>query len=69
MRVNGVWLSGEDGETRPIVPGFVRLTNSGWLEVSFLLDAGAVDDRQQHRQRLLRDLAGAKVPEHHRMAR
>jgi ABC-type uncharacterized transport system ATPase subunit len=41
MRVNGAWLSSEDGETRPIVPGLVRLTNNQWLEVSFLLDAGA----------------------------
>ena len=41
MRVNGAWLSGEDGETRPIVPGLVRLATDRWLEVSFLLDAGA----------------------------
>jgi predicted amidohydrolase YtcJ len=41
MRVNGVWLRGEDGVNRPIVPGLVQLANSQWLEVSFLLDAGA----------------------------
>ena len=41
MRVNGSWLYGEDGVIRPIVPGAVRLANGEWLEVSFLLDAGA----------------------------
>jgi len=41
MRVNGAWLSGEDGVIRPIVPGAVRLAGGEWLEVSFLLDAGA----------------------------
>src|SRR5437016_7622491 len=41
MRVNGAWLPGDDGVIRPIVPGLVRLPNGRWLEVSFLLDAGA----------------------------
>ena len=41
MRVNGAWLPGDDGVIRPIVPGLVRLRNGQWLEVSFLLDAGA----------------------------
>ncbi|MGH9959953.1 MAG: hypothetical protein ACREBC_22990 [Pyrinomonadaceae bacterium] len=41
MRVNGQWLPGEDAVLRPIVPGVVRLADGGWLEVSFLLDAGA----------------------------
>ena len=41
MRVNGAWLPGDDGVIRPIVPGLVRLRNDQWLEVSFLLDAGA----------------------------
>lgn len=41
MRVNGAWLPGEDEVIRPIVPGLVRLANDQWLEVSFLLDAGA----------------------------
>jgi hypothetical protein len=59
MRVNGVWLSGEDGETRPIVPGLVRLTNSGWLEVSFLLDAGA--DRTVFSARFLHHLQNLKT--------
>jgi hypothetical protein len=54
MRVNGAWLPGEDGETRPIVPGLVWLTNSRWLEVSFLLDAGA--DRTVFSARFLQHL-------------
>ena len=41
MRVNGAWLPGDDGVIRPIVPGLVRLPDGQWLEVSFLLDAGA----------------------------
>lgn len=41
MRVNGAWLPGDDGIIRPIVPGLVRLPDRQWLEVSFLLDAGA----------------------------
>jgi hypothetical protein len=54
MRVNGAWLPGEDGDIRPIVPGLVRLTNSRWLEVSFLLDAGA--DRTVFSARFLQHL-------------
>lgn len=41
MRVNGAWLPGDDGVVRPIVPGLLRLPDGQWLEVSFLLDAGA----------------------------
>lgn len=41
MRVNGKWLPCDDGEIRPVVPGMVRLPNGQWLEVAFLLDAGA----------------------------
>ena len=41
MRVNGSWLLSDDGAIRPVVPGLVRLSNDQWLEVSFLLDAGA----------------------------
>ena len=41
MRVNGAWLPGDDGVIRPIVPGLLRLPDGQWLEVSFLLDAGA----------------------------
>lgn len=41
MRVNGAWLPGDDGVIRPVVPGLVRLPDERWLEVSFLLDAGA----------------------------
>ena len=54
MRVNGAWLPGEDGETRPIVPGLVQVTNNRWLEVSFLLDAGA--DRTVFSARFLQHL-------------
>jgi hypothetical protein len=41
MRVNGSWLLCDDGAIRPVVPGLVRLSSDQWLEVSFLLDAGA----------------------------
>ena len=41
MRVNGAWLPGDDEVIRPVVPGLVRLPDDRWLEVSFLLDAGA----------------------------
>lgn len=41
MRINGKWLPCDDGEIRPVVPGMVRLATEQWLEVPFLLDAGA----------------------------
>jgi hypothetical protein len=41
MRIDGAWFPGEDKTIRPIVSGLVRLANGEWLEVSFLLDAGA----------------------------
>lgn len=41
MRVNGEWLLCEDGVIRPVVQGMVQLADMQWLEVSFLLDAGA----------------------------
>jgi len=41
MRINGKWLLCDDGETRPVVPGMVCLADGRWLEVPFLLDAGA----------------------------
>ncbi|MDX6532208.1 MAG: hypothetical protein QOH41_4498 [Blastocatellia bacterium] len=41
MRIDGAWFPGEDKAIRPIVSGLVRLANGEWLEVSFLLDAGA----------------------------
>lgn len=59
MRVNGAWLSGDDGETRPIMPGLVRLTNNRWLEVSFLLDAGA--DRTVFSARFMKQLEDLKT--------
>jgi len=41
MRIDGKWLPCDDVEIRPVVPGMVRLANEKWLEVPFLLDAGA----------------------------
>lgn len=41
MRVNGEWLLCDDGVTRPVVTGVVKLDSDEWLEVPFLLDAGA----------------------------
>jgi hypothetical protein len=41
MRIDGAWFPGEDKTIRPIVPGLVRQPDGEWLEVSFLLDAGA----------------------------
>lgn len=41
MRVNGDWVPCEDGVIRPIVQGQIRLADGDWLEVPFLLDAGA----------------------------
>ena len=41
MRINGEWLECEDGGIRPSVKGMVRLADGQWVEVTFLLDAGA----------------------------
>jgi hypothetical protein len=41
MRVDGKWLLCDDGVSRPVVPGVVRLADGQWVEVAFLLDAGA----------------------------
>ena len=41
MSVNGKWVLCDDGEIRPVVPGMVLLADGRWLEVAFLLDAGA----------------------------
>ncbi|MGH9800901.1 MAG: hypothetical protein ACRD82_11105 [Blastocatellia bacterium] len=41
MRVNGKWLTCDDGEIRPVVQGKVRSADQRWIEVTFLLDAGA----------------------------
>ncbi len=41
MRVNGTWLNCEDGVIRPVVPGLARVIGGQWVEVTFLLDAGA----------------------------
>ncbi len=54
MRVNGRWLSSDDREVRPIVPGLVRIADRRWSEVSFLLDAGA--DRTVFSARFLHHL-------------
>ncbi len=59
MRVNGAWLPGDDGVIRPVVPGLVRLSNGQWMEVSFLLDAGA--DRTVFASRFLRRLSDLQM--------
>lgn len=41
MRINGEWLECDDGVIRPSVKGMVRLADGQWVEVTFLLDAGA----------------------------
>lgn len=41
MRINGEWLECDDGVIRPTVKGMVRLADGQWVEVTFLLDAGA----------------------------
>ena len=54
MRVDGKWFLGEDGVIRPTVPGFVRIADGRWSEVTFLLDAGA--DRTGFSARFLHKL-------------
>ena len=54
MRVDGSWIPGEDGVIRPVVSGAVRLASDRWLEVDFLLDAGA--DRTVFSARFLHHL-------------
>ena len=65
MRVDGVWLPGDDGVIRPIVPGLALLSDGQWLEVSFLLDAGAdrtvFSARFLHRLRDLEPLGSDQV--------
>jgi len=41
MRVNGEWILCDDGIIRPSVQAFVRVADGAWVEVLFLLDAGA----------------------------
>ncbi|MEK7833698.1 MAG: hypothetical protein AAB401_21605 [Acidobacteriota bacterium] len=41
MRVDGHWLRCDDGVIRPTVQGQIRLADGEWLEIPFLLDAGA----------------------------
>ncbi len=61
MRVNGKWLPCDDGEIRPVVPGMVRVPRGQWLEVPFLLDAGA--DRTVFSARFLHWLRPLEVTE------
>ena len=61
MRVNGKWLPCDDGEIRPVVPGMVRVPRGQWLEVPFLLDAGA--DRTAFSARFLHWLRPLEVTE------
>jgi hypothetical protein len=41
MRLNGEWLECEDVVIRPSVSGLARQDDGQWVEVAFLLDAGA----------------------------
>jgi hypothetical protein len=41
MLINGEWLECDDEVIRPSVKGMVRLADGQWVEVTFLLDAGA----------------------------
>jgi hypothetical protein len=41
MRVNGKWLLCDDGVIRPVIQGLVRTGEEQWVEVAFILDAGA----------------------------
>lgn len=41
MRIDGKWLECDDGVIRPSVKGMVRLADGDWVDVTFLLDAGA----------------------------
>ncbi len=41
MRINGQWALCDDGIIRPVVQGLVRVTEEKWIDVPFLLDAGA----------------------------
>lgn len=61
MQINGKWLLCDDGEVRPVVQGIVRLADSQWLEVPFLLDGGA--DRTVFSARFLHWLNHLKISE------
>jgi hypothetical protein len=61
MRINGAWLVCDDGIVRPVVPGMVRLAEGNWLEVPFLLDAGA--DRTVFSARFFRRLQHLETEE------
>jgi hypothetical protein len=41
MRVNDKWLLCDDGVIRPVIQGLVRTGEEQWVEVAFILDAGA----------------------------
>ncbi len=59
MQVNGEWLLCEDGVSRPVVQGTVGLADGQWIEVTFLLDAGA--DRTVFSARFLHRLRSLKT--------
>lgn len=58
MRVNGRWLRCDDGIVRPTVQAFVLAADDAWVELTFLLDAGA--DRTVFSARLLHRLQPLK---------
>ena len=66
MRINGEWLPSDDGVIRPIVEGMVQLSDGQWLEVPFLIDAGA--DRTVFSARFLHRLQPREVGEADRIS-
>jgi len=59
MRVNGQWLRCDDGIVRPTIQAFVLVSGEAWVELIFLLDAGA--DRTVFSARLLHRLLNLKT--------
>jgi hypothetical protein len=41
MRIDGAWVPGGDGVTRPLVDVLVQTAAGDWIDAQFLLDSGA----------------------------
>lgn len=41
MRIDGEWLVGDDGISRPVIRGEMLAADGSWVRVPFLLDTGA----------------------------
>jgi hypothetical protein len=41
MRIDGIWLPGDDGEVRPILPAKLLSATGAEVECQFLIDTGA----------------------------